>query len=198
MNVEFTGRQYDVTPAVRRQVESGLEKIKKILGEFETHVILTVEKHRHIAEINITHKDHPLVGIAEAPDMTVAVGQALAHIDKQAVKYKSRVRTRKRQPKKKWDGVGAEPPEKMQMAVGANSTTAVPVVVHSFPANIKTTEAHIVRREDAVALRPLTLEEAIKEAEFRDREVFVFRDHNGKVKVLHRTKDGRMELIEAP
>jgi len=49
-----------------------------------------------------------------------------------------------------------------------------------------------------VALRPLTLEEAIKEAEFRDRDVFVFRDNQGRVKVLHRTKDGRMELIEAP
>ncbi len=44
----------------------------------------------------------------------------------------------------------------------------------------------------------MTLEEAIKEAEFRDREVFVFRDASGKVKVLHRTKDGKMELIEAP
>ena len=42
------------------------------------------------------------------------------------------------------------------------------------------------------------LEEAVKEAEFRDREVFVFRDLEGKVKVLHRKRDGKMELIEAP
>jgi putative sigma-54 modulation protein len=38
----------------------------------------------------------------------------------------------------------------------------------------------------------------VKEAEFRDREVFVFRDPEGRVKVLHRKRDGRMELIEAP
>ena len=31
-----------------------------------------------------------------------------------------------------------------------------------------------------------------------DREVFVFRDPQGKVKVLHRKKDGKMELIEVP
>jgi len=55
-----------------------------------------------------------------------------------------------------------------------------------------------VTTQDSVALRPMTLEEAVKECEFRDREVFVFRDNNGKVKVLHRTKDGRIELIEAP
>ena len=33
---------------------------------------------------------------------------------------------------------------------------------------------------------------------FCDREVFVFRDLEGRVKVLHRKRDGRMELIEAP
>jgi putative sigma-54 modulation protein len=38
----------------------------------------------------------------------------------------------------------------------------------------------------------------VKEAEFRDREVFVFRDHAGQVRVLHRKKDGKMELIEVP
>ena len=41
-------------------------------------------------------------------------------------------------------------------------------------------------------------EEAIKEAHFRDRDVFVFRDRKGKVMILHRTRDGKMELIEAP
>jgi putative sigma-54 modulation protein len=83
------------------------------------------------------------------------------------------------------------------MAVGATSTTAVPVVVHKFPGNKKTTEAHLVRSDDSVALRPMTLEEAVKECEFRDREVFVFRDKQGNVKVLHRKKDGKLELIEA-
>jgi putative sigma-54 modulation protein len=84
------------------------------------------------------------------------------------------------------------------MAVGSDAATAVPVVVHAFPATIRTTQAHIVKSDDSVALRPMTLEEAVKECEFRDREVFVFRDNQGRVKVLHRTKDGRIELIEAP
>jgi putative sigma-54 modulation protein len=83
------------------------------------------------------------------------------------------------------------------VAVGSSERTAVPVVVHKFPAMVRTTEAHVVKANDSVALRPLTLEEAIKEAQFRDRDVFVFRDPSGKVMVLHRTRDGKMELIEA-
>ena len=52
MNVEYTGRQYEVTNAIRKEVETGLTKIRKILGDkFETKVILAVEKHRHKAEI---------------------------------------------------------------------------------------------------------------------------------------------------
>ena len=72
------------------------------------------------------------------------------------------------------------------------------VTVHSFPAKVPIQEPHVVRSADSVALRPMTLEEAVKEAEFRDREVFVFRNHQGNVKVLHRKRDGKMELIEAP
>ncbi len=198
MNVEYTGRQYEVTPAVRKQVEHGLAKLTRFLGNnFETHVVLAVEKHRCRAEITINNtRNHPLVGLAEAGEMIAAVGEALDRIERQAVKHRARWRTIKRQPKKKWNGEAK--PEELQMAVGAEVATAVPVVVHKFPAIARTTEAHLVQGNDSVALRPLTLEEAIKEAEFRDREVFVFRDEKGRVKVLHRTKDGKMELIEAP
>ncbi len=200
MNVEYTGRQYEVTPAIRKQVEHGLTKLTKIFGEnnFKTLVILTSEKYRHIAEITVVVvRDKPIVGLAEGTEMLIAVGQALDHIERQAIKYKGRRRARKRNARKRWKAPTAKA-QPVQVAVGANATTAVPVVVHTFPALVHPTEAHVVPAQDAVAMRPLTLEEAIKEAEFRDREVFVFRDPEGRVKVLHRTKDGKLELIEAP
>jgi putative sigma-54 modulation protein len=205
MNVEYTGRHYDVTPAIRKEVETGLTKIRKILGDrFETKVILAVEKHRHKAEITITPRNGPLVGLAQAKDMSIAVNEALDHLEKQAVKYKSRWESKKRSARKteevqKWNGHATRGDEnEVRTAVGLSEKTAVPVLVHRYPAVAKTTEVHLVRSEDAVAMRPMTLEEAIKEAHFRDRDVFVFRDPKGKVMVLHRTRDGKMELIEAP
>ncbi len=199
MNVEYTGRQYEITPAIRKQIETALNKIQKFLGDnFDTHVILAAEKHRHKAEITITIRNRPIVGVAEANDMASAVGEALDRIDRQAVKYKARWRARKRVPKKKRAASVQGQGESARVAVGASVNTAVPVVVHAFPAVARTAEAHVVRTDDSVALKPMTLEEAIKECEFRDREVFVFRDPTGKVKVLHRRKDGKMELIEAP
>jgi putative sigma-54 modulation protein len=209
MNVEYTGRHYNVTPAIRKEVETGLTKIRKILGDrFETKVILAVEKHRHKAEITISPRNGPLVGLAQAKDMTIAVNEALDHLEKQAIKYKSRWEAKKRSARKseevnKWNGHSARSDSDgdeidAHISVGPSQKTAVPVLVHRYPAVAKTTEVHLVRSEEAVAMRPMTLEEAIKEAHFRDRDVFVFKDPKGKVMVLHRTRDGRMELIEAP
>lgn len=206
MNVEYTGRQYEVTNAIRKEVETGLAKIRKILGDkFETKVILAVEKHRHKAEITINPRNGPLVGLAQAKDMTIAVNEALDHLEKQAIKYKTRWQAKKRSARKteevkKWNGGHVEPEqgEVLQTAVGSSEKTAVPVLVHRYPAVAKTTEVHLVRSDEAVAVRPMTLEEAIKEAHFRDRDVFVFRDPKGKVMILHRARDGKMQLIEVP
>jgi len=196
MNVEYTGRQFEITPAIRKEVESGLNKLTKLLGDnFKSKVILTAEKQRRIAEITISRRTHPIVAIAESVDMTLALGEALENIERQVLKFNGRRRDTKRVAKSKWK---REAPEiETQMAVGTTASTAVPVVVHKFPGRSRTSEAHLVVNQDSVASRPMTIEEAVKECEFRDREVFVFRDKANRVKVLHRTKDGKLEIIEA-
>jgi putative sigma-54 modulation protein len=204
MNVEFTGKHYDVTPAVRKQVEHGLTKLQKILGnKFDTHVVLSAEKKRHKAEITVIIRNNSLVGIAEAPDMSVAVNEAIDKVDRQAVRFKTKFLAKKRIARKAaaaaaWSGAGTETAEETKVAIGFSESTAVDVVVHSFPGVVRMGEAHVVRSEDSVALQPMSVEEAVKEAQYRDREVFVFRDPEGRVRVLHRKKDGKMELIDAP
>ena len=108
MNVEYTGRQYEITPTIRKTVETGLTKIRKILGDkFDTKVILAVEKHRNKAEITISPRNGPMVGVAQAGDMKAAVNEALEHLEKQALKYKTRIRSKKRSARKKWNGEAA-------------------------------------------------------------------------------------------
>src|SRR5947209_14661734 len=169
MNVEYTGRQFEITPLTRKQVEGGLEKIQKILGSnFETHVILSVEKRRHIAEITITVRNHPpIVGLSEAPEMTAAIGEALDRIERQAVKYKTRWKSKKRQARKKLENTAVSPEElSVAVAVGGDLTTAVPVKVHNFPASIKFTKLHVTKSLNFFQFKPLTLKEAVKEAKF--------------------------------
>jgi len=197
MNVEYTGRQYEIPSHIRKEVETGLNKIRKILGDrFETKVTLAVEKHRHKAEITINPPHGPIVGLAQATDMVSAVDDAINHLHTQALKYKTKWLSKKRKASKKFNGEGLQ--ERVDAALGLSDSTTVSVMVHKFPSVAKTTEVHLVRSADSVALRPMTLEEAIKEAHFKDRDVFIFRDPKGILMVLHRTRDGKMELIEAP
>ncbi len=197
MNVEYTARKYKITPTIRKEVETGLDKIRKILGDrFETKVTLAVEKRQHKAEITIDPPNGPIVGLAQTDNMLSAINEALDHLHKQALKYKTKWLSKKRKAVKKFDGQSLQ--DNIEAALGLAESATVSVLVHKFPSVARTTEVHLVHARDAVALRPMTLEEAIKEAHFRDRDVFVFRDPKGKLMILHRTREGKMELIEAP
>ena len=213
MPVECTGRQVVITKPLRTLAEEGIERIAKVLGKIiSAHVVLTAEKYRQIAEVTVNTRACTFVALCEsASSMESALRDALVKAETQATRHKSRLRTRKRQPKQEKlveeaavarSGRGSVAESKTASNGITNGKThtqpAIPVTVHSFPAKVPITEPHVVRSLDSVALRPMTLEEAVKEAEFRDRDVFVFRDNEGNVKVLHRKRDGKMELIEAP
>ena len=217
MPVECTGRQVVITRPLRSLAEEGIERIARILGKISSaHVVLTAEKYRQIAEVTVKTRACTLVGLCESTNsMETALREALVKTEHQASRHKDKQRSRKRQPKPEKDladpavarsGRGSAAEGKAAKAIGGNGATngkahaqpPIPVTVHSFPARVPIAEPHIVRSTDSVALRPMTLEEAVKEAEFRDRDVFVFRDNEGNVKILHRKRDGKMELIEAP
>lgn len=217
MPVECTGRQVAITQPLRTLAEEGIERIARVLGKITSaHVVLTAEKYRQIAEVTIKTRACTLVALCESSaSMESALRDALVKAETQATRHKDRQRTRKRQPKQEKQleetaiarsGRGGVAESKAAKAGNGNGSAngknhaapAIPVTVHSFPTRAAIAEPHVVRSLDSVALRPMTLEEAVKEAEFRDRDVFVFRDNEGNVKVLHRKRDGKMELIEAP
>lgn len=209
MNLDYTGRQTTITRKIKAQTEAGIARIEKILGDAgSVHVILTTEKYRHMAELTVQTPSLKLVAACEATDMEMALRDALAALEKQAIRNKKKKTTIKRNAKEGVRQVALAPPEETvpeqkqarKAAASQNgfAHTAMTMLVHSFPSEIPLAETHLVRNSDGVALRPMSLEEAVKEAAFRDREVFVFRDHGGQALVLHRKRDGKMELIEVP
>lgn len=211
MDIEYTGRQTTITKKFKMQVEAGLERITKVIGSSgNVHVILSKDKYRQIAEVTIQTRNQKLVARCEATDMAVALHDALVKIEQQAIRNKKRYSTIKRHPKEDVKNGGvrvtADGAATVAIKISAAKSTIkssagrrpVPMLVHSFPSHSPLSAPHVVRSKDGAALRPMSLEEAVKEAAFRDREVFVFRDHAGQAMVLHRKHDGKMELIEVP
>ena len=204
MQVEMTARQVKVSKALRTQAEEGMDRIARILGRTTTaSVIFRVQRHLQIAELTVKARLQTIVAAGEADSMESALRQALAHAEHQALRYRDRHLTRKRLPKE--EKVLAAPPVTRQKSRAAepvdepvNGRARAAIAVHSFPANAAVVEPHVVSSAEAIAMRPMTIEEAVKDAEFRDRDLLVFRNPGGDLYVLHRRRDGQMELVEIP
>ena len=72
------------------------------------------------------------------------------------------------------------------------------MLVHSFPSHSPLAEPHLVRSNDGVALRPMSIEEAVKEAPFGIARSLCFATTAGRRWCCYRKRDGKMELIEVP
>ena len=218
MDIEYTGRQTVITKKLKTQSEAGLARIAKLVGRTASaHVFLTTDKYRRSAEVTLKTRGQSLVATCEATDMEVALHDALCKLEQQIVRHNQKKTAARRHPKSASRDNGftgevkvvVKAAKKTTVAASSakngagtngngNGRKAVPMVVHSFPSKSPLIEPHIVRSIDSAAWRPMSLEEAVKEAAFRDRDVFVFRDHEDQVLVLHRKRDGKMELIQVP
>lgn len=211
MDMEFTSRQGKITKALRKQAEEGMERIGRILGRtMRASVIFDAERHLHTVELTLKGRVRQFAAEGKAPKPEAALRQALSHAEAQARRFRDRRIENKRLPIA--EKVVSAPPLSRPKARSAEPGDAEPeeahsrngtkprasIAVHSFPARATIVEPHLVESSDAFALRPMTVEEAVKEAEFRDRDLLIFHDPAGRLFVLHRRRDGQMELAEIP
>lgn len=173
MQVAYTGRNIEVTPALRDFTEGHLRKIRKILGEaIHVHMTLTVQKHRQIAEVHLHSRSLDINGLEETSDMQASINAVLEKAERQALKHKGKKITRKRH--------SASRPS-------SNSTSSNRPPSHA-PRIIKST---------SFAAKPMTVEEAVQEFDGGNGNFLVFRNaESEKVNVVYKRKDGNFGLIE--
>lgn len=209
MEVEYTARQVSVPKALRAQAEEGMERIARILGKTaRASLTFHAQRHLHIAELTVKARLQTIVATGKANTLEAALRKALAHAELQAQRYRDRHYQRKRLPKE--EKVMMAPPvtrpktraSDADLAAGngkaKRTKAATAIAVHSFPTNSTVVEPHVLKSGEALTMRPMTIEEAVKEAEFRDRDLLIFRNQAGELFVLHRRRDGQMELVEIP
>ncbi len=181
MKITYTGRQVELAPAQFKKLEARFAKLGKLLdGKREdAHVVLSLERHLHHAEVTVNYYNHALVGIGTNSDLFTAIHSAAEKLEKQLLKERTKWRDSKRAPRKgsteAAEPVAAEPEHEVE----AEAARRV------FKVN------HHHRR------KPMTLEEAMLEME-KDRSYLVYRDaETDRVSVLLRRDDGHFDLVEA-
>ncbi|HEY7784439.1 MAG TPA: ribosome-associated translation inhibitor RaiA [Pyrinomonadaceae bacterium] len=176
MRFEYTGRHVVVSPAIRRHVETHFKKLEHIFNDSTaaTHVVIDVEKNRHIGEVIVYWRDYTLTAKETNADMYMALSRAIAKIEKQAVKLKKKIIDRK-QGGKSAGRIAPHPDGQLE---------ATPQPPRIIPA----------RR---YSIKPMTPEEAALRISSESDQFVVFRDaETERVGVLYKRKDGNYGLIE--
>ena len=86
MEVNITARHLELTPALREYAEKRLMQVKKYTAKVTTvHIILNVEKDRHIAEVILNISRNKINASAIAGDMYAAIDIVMDKVIKQAM-----------------------------------------------------------------------------------------------------------------
>ena len=92
MQIQVSGQQFEVSPALR---DYAVEKIEKIARHFErlidVHVVLRTDKLVHTAEANIQAAGRSFHAIGDAADMYAAIDALSDKLDVQVRKYKEKL-----------------------------------------------------------------------------------------------------------
>jgi putative sigma-54 modulation protein len=177
MRIAVTFRHVPPTPALRAYAEEKLERVRKYLRRpTDAHVILSVAKERHVAEITLQADHVTMFAQEETHDLYSAIDLALDKLEHQAQKLKAKRRSHKGSASRREPRAVEEPP-----AARRNRRTGHPEVV----------------RGEEVFPEPMSLEEAVEQLRRSRDEVLVFRDAATQgLAVLYQRRDGRFVLIE--
>jgi ribosome hibernation promoting factor len=184
MNVDITGRQVEVTPALRKHAEGKLKKLERLLGgPLEAHIVLAVEKHRHLAEIQVKSRTALFAGMQETGDLYASINGVIEKLERQAQKHKDKVTSLKKRDGRKAAAVVVEP---------SPAPSPAPRI-RVRPAAAKSR----VLRSERYRLKPLSAEDAALELEGTGDEILVYRDSRTyRVNVVYRRKDGQLGLVD--
>jgi putative sigma-54 modulation protein len=176
MKFEYTGRHVEVSPAIRKHVEDHFKKLDHIFNGTEpsTHVIIAVEKNRHIGELVVYWRDYTLTAKEVNADMYMALTRAMEKVVKQALKLKKKIIDRK-QSARRTSAVAPSPDGHLEAS--PRSPRIIPTRRYS--------------------IKPMTAEEDALRLSSDPLQFVVFRDADtDKFGVLYKRKDGNFGLIE--
>jgi putative sigma-54 modulation protein len=174
MQTSVTFKNLDSSDTLKSYVQEKLDRFDRLLDNpAEANVVLSVEKFRHMAEINIIGDRLTINGKEETIDMYSAIDMVLDKLEKQIKKSKQKIRERRGGTKARNRGMLAEemnlPEEELERQI-----------------KIKNIE-----------YKPMHVEEAALQMDLLDDNFLVFTNaRSDQVNVLYRRKDGHYGLIQ--
>ena len=188
MELQVTGRNLDVTPAIVEYAERKLSRLGKLLSDSTpVELELSVERNPSIAESQVAEATIWTKGLVlrareTSTDMYASIDLMVDKLERQVKRYKDR-RQRWRVRPRPHLAVEAEevPPESDEGALELDGSADEPVLVKTKRFNMK----------------PMHPQEAALQLDLVGHDFFVFlSSETEQVAVLYRRRDGNYGLIE--
>lgn len=190
MQLNITFRHLDASESLKEYARDKVDRVRKYLDQAgEAHVVLSLERHLHHADITIHAGSFVLRGREKSEDMYASLDLAMDKIERQLRRYKEKLkhhhgreRVHHRQDlmnqlKIRYDVLEMTDPEK------ANGE------VHAGPRIIRTNE---------FLAKPMTVDDAVMQMDLMNNDFLVFTNAaSNEMNVVYRRKDGHYGLIEA-
>lgn len=170
MDITVTFRHTEPIESLRSYALEKVSKIKKYLDSpLEAHIVLSVEKFRHQADVTLSVNGTMIKGVEETGDMYSAIDQVIDKIEKQVKRHLSKIRN-----------------HRMETLRGEAVEEAVAV-----------TQDEPLIEVEKIAAKPMDPEEAAMQLNLTKQGFLVFRNAKSReINVIYKRTDGNIGLIE--
>ncbi|MCL2840157.1 MAG: ribosome-associated translation inhibitor RaiA [Defluviitaleaceae bacterium] len=179
MRFVFTGKGMTVTEGIKERTTKKLGRLEKFLPD-DVEVFVTLSENKHLTKMEVSVPLHKRMLRAEVTngDVSACMDQAVDILERQVVKYKTRLRDRRRR----------------SVATNDELTFLGTSIEPETPEN--TPEIKLTRTK-RFALKPMDAQEAVMGMELLDHDFYVFRNAwTDEINVVYKRKDGEYGLIE--
>jgi putative sigma-54 modulation protein len=182
MQTNITFRNLEATEALKAFVREKVERVHKYIDHArEAHVVMTLERHFHVAEITIHAGPFVLQGKDKSGDMYQSIDLAMAKIERQLKRYKEKLKNHRALPHHAENGFAVRH-DVLSLEQPEARSSAGPKII----------------RTQEIPAKPMSVEEAVMQMDLIQNDFLVFKNAaSQEVNVVYRRKDGNYGLIEA-
>jgi putative sigma-54 modulation protein len=178
MQVAVTFRHMETDEGVKAYVKEKVQKLQKYIeNPREVHVVLAVEKFRHIAEITIIGNGGTFNSQGRNNDLYAAIDQMVEKMERQIREWREKGRRKRSNPSFLKGPLQRGGKDRGGEEEGGESPS-------------------FIQKKHTIAKR-MSLEEAVSQLTLSKKDFLVFiNSDSGQMNVVYRSKDGSYEWVE--
>ena len=180
MNLTTTARHFEADPDLLEHIEERLLRLKRYFDQIlNIDVIMSVEKFRHIAEINVHVNGHDFNAKEESADMFTSIDNSAKSLERQIKRFKAKLKSSHQKSRNHLRSYAPRETIVRSDSVGTES-------------GIELLDEHIDHE-----VTPLSVEEAVVSIDNGGRDFLLFKNtDSGRLNFVYRRSDGHFGVID--